>query len=145
MNKLLITKINSKATNVEMDVTDIYIKIRKKEIYTISIKTKEDKFARDFNYLNFLDEFKQEIITGLVLIAEEQKEKQFKNFRYRQNNFTSDSSISNVDVEFYDEGIYLIISGIRCKLKTFINNEGKVIRKPRNINIISKMWFKTNC
>lgn len=66
----------------------------------------------------------------------------YENYCKRQSYFTSSTIIEYADFDIYNEGLYIHFSGCQNGMTVFINNNGQVIRKPRNITKLNTKWFR---
>ena len=83
-----------------------------------------------FELLTLIKSDVEMTIKRAIKEAIKQKKEAFEKFIERQNYFTDNDRLENVDAIFYDKGIYLKFTGTRNNLNVFINNDFKVIRKP---------------
>lgn len=86
------------------------------------------------------EETDKDKIVKAVKQAIPQKKEAFDKYIERQNYFTSETLLHTVEAEFYDKGIYLRFEGTRNNLNVFVDNAGKVIRKPVKANLIKKVY-----
>ena len=73
--------------------------------------------------------------------AIEQKKEAFEKYIYRKNYLVDEDRIDKADVVLFDSGIYLQFYSCRNELSVFVNNAGKVIRKPRKAIELERIFL----
>lgn len=81
------------------------------------------------------------IIKGYLQLGIEQKSEQFKKFLDRIFNLTSDTMWSG-EVISAKEGFYFTLENARSKFQVFVNCNGQVERKPKNLTNAKKYTIK---
>jgi hypothetical protein len=81
------------------------------------------------------------IIKGYLQIGATQKSEQFEKFLNRVFNLTSDT-MWNGEVISAKEGFYFTLENARSKFQVFVNCNGQVERKPRNLTNAKKYTIK---
>ena len=80
-------------------------------------------------------------IKKAIYKAIEQKKEQFIKYIDRQVYFTNHDRLEMVEVFIYDKGIYLNFLGFRNNLNIFIDNNFKVIRKPKKLIQLERYFY----
>jgi hypothetical protein len=81
------------------------------------------------------------IIKGYLKIGAEQKKEQFEKFLDRIFYLTSDTQW-NGEVITSKEGMYFTLENARSKFQVFVNCNGQVERKPKNLTNTKKYTIK---
>lgn len=128
-------------TNKEMRALEIY-KGLKTELDMVSVRTENTQmYGTEMNRNMFKRKFYIQMIEELLEIVKIKKANAWNNFYSRMIMLTGAYEPNNIIVEEFDNGFYLIQEATRNVMKTFINLNGNVIRKPKNNKLIEEIVY----